>query len=43
MDFILYPVHPGSSSMPVPGSVLEPHASEGDPSLKIAPWGHMPS
>ena len=43
MDFILYPVHPGSSSMPVPGSVLEPHASEGAPALKIAPWGHMPS
>lgn len=41
--FHFLPCPPGSSSMPVPGSVLESHASEGDSSLRIAPWDHKPS
>lgn len=36
MDFIS--VHRGSNSGLVCGSVLEPHASERDSSLRIAPW-----
>lgn len=43
MDFIFYPVPSGSSSMPIPGKVLESHASEGDLSLRIAPQDHKPS